>query len=58
MYSSTIHILGDLDFDLSRWLVVRCDGVVALPTYDFLLVLVVTYGLSRTITKYNFSKPE
>ena len=30
--------LSDLDFDLSRSLKVKCDGVIGLPIYGFLLM--------------------
>ncbi len=30
--------LGDLDFDLSRPLKVKCDGVIGLLVYDLLLI--------------------
>ena len=29
---------SDLDFDLSRSLKVKCDGVIGLPIYGFLLM--------------------
>ncbi len=30
--------LNDLDFDLSRSLKVKCDGIIGLPVYGFLLM--------------------
>ena len=32
------HLDIDLDFDLSRSLKVKCDGVIRLPIYGFLLM--------------------
>ena len=31
--------LGDLEFDRSRSLNIRCDGAIGLPTYGFLLMV-------------------
>ncbi len=33
------HNLGDLEFDLSRSLKIKCDGAIGLPTYGFLLMV-------------------
>ena len=34
--------LGDLDFDLSRSLKVKCAGAIGLPIYGFLLMFNIT----------------
>ncbi len=48
--------LSDLDFDLSRSLRVKCDSVIGFPMYAFLLILIVSYGL--TVLLYKASKSE
>ncbi len=40
---------NDLDLDLSRSLKVGSDGVIGLPIYNFLLIVKVTYGLTRLL---------
>ncbi len=41
--------LSDLNFDLSRSLKVKCDGIIGLPIYSFLLIYIVTACLSLTL---------
>ena len=38
-HPSTTQYLNDLDFDLSRSLKVKCDGVIGLLIYGFLLIV-------------------
>lgn len=59
MYNVSLHNVGDLDFDLSRSLKVKCDAAVGLPIYDLVLM---SNGNNMTylgsITKQNSSKFE
>ena len=38
MYVSPTKNLGDIDFDLSRSLKVKCGGAITHPVYGFLLM--------------------
>ena len=40
--------LSDIDFDLLRSLKVKCDGVIGLPMYGFLLIYIVITSLTLT----------
>ncbi len=41
--------LRELDFDLSRSLKIKCDGVIGLSTYGFLLMYIITACLPLTV---------
>ncbi len=36
--STTENIVGKVDFDLTRSLMVKCDGAIELPIFGFLLM--------------------